>query len=769
MRKYIPVILTALLLGSSIAYAQVTAPESEPMPEPVMETAAPADTSPPVISDVTVVSLGVTDASIMWTTDELATSKVRYGTTAALGSETALNPEASLAHTAHLTGLSPETVYHYCVDAVDTSGNAAESCGHTFTTAAEPMPMDSEPPVVTNISVSALTAQSATLSWMTDEPATGYVEYGMTPDYGSLTPLAEDFATEHSANLSGLSADTTYYYRIVVADAAGNSSATPGESFTTESAPVPEPKPEPAATSTPAMTEPAPAATSTPPAETPVLFSAVTAERISTSTVTIFWETDVPTDSLIQYGTTTELGSESAHDTGLVSTHEVALAGLAPSTAYYFRIVARPLGAANATNSELHDFATLAVPVFTDPAANISDVAHSTATETTVNVSWLTDELTSGLLEFGTTTAYGMTAAASSSATQHFVSLVSLKSGSTYHYRAKAVDAGGNITYSLDRTFTTVAAASTPTPIAEESASAPTTSTPSPAVSSGGGGGGGASPQPAKPLLITAAAGDSEILFEWNNPSISGFSEIILLRKQGGYPSSPSDGEVLYQGRSETFTDTDLPNGVVQYYALYTENGFGRFSVPLHVSLAPIAGREEVQKQKAPVFISDTAEEHFSDTLSRGATGIEVMHLQQILNVAGVHESGLTTGYFGPLTQASVRKFQGLHDLPRTGVADSATRAKLNAVSASHVITGAPESIALVSQDLSRGASGEEVQYLQQFLAYEGSYPEALITGYYGPLTQAAVARFQNTYGVTPAVGYMGPQTRHTIKAMMGL
>ena len=676
MRKYLPIVIMTLLLGSSIAYAQVAAPSAEPMSEPVMETAAPA---------------------------------------------------------------------------------------------AEPTRVDSEPPVVTNISVSSLTNESAKLSWSTDEPATGYVEYGTTPNYGSLTPLAEDFATEHSANFSNLSADTTYYYRIVVADAAGNSSATPGESFTTEPASVPEP--EPNATSTPAMTESEPTATSTPPAETPVLFSAVTAERISTSTVTIFWETDVPTDSLIQYGTTAEFGSESAHNTGLVSTHEVDLTGLIPSTAYYFRIVARPLGAANAANSELHDFATLAVPIFTDPAANISGVAHTNVTETAVHVSWLTDELTAGSLEYGTTTAYGMVVMASSSATKHSVSLASLESGTTYHYRAKATDAGGNLTYSLDRTFPTLAAivVSEKGTIASstESAVIPHEEPQAAAPSSGGGGAG--SRQPAKPLLITAAPGDSEILFEWSNPGISGFSEVVLLRKQGGYPSSPSDGQIIYRGQAETFTDTDLPNGVTHYYALYTENGFGRFSVPLHVSLAPVAGREEIQVIQTPVSVSDTAEEHFNETIARGATGIEVTHLQQILNVAGVHESGLTTGYFGPLTEVSVQKFQDLHDLPQTGVADVATRAKLNAVSASHMITGAPESIALVHQDLSRGAHGAEVSYLQQFLVYEGSYPEALITGYFGSLTQAAVARFQSTYGVTPAIGYMGPQTRHTIQAMMGL
>ena len=774
MKKHIPaLLLIAFLFGGSAAYAQLetTVPDAEP----AMETVAPADTSGPVISDIQSMSVGVNDETVMWNTDEPATSMIRYGTSESLGQTAVVPGSAALMHSATLTALAPGTLYHFCIDATDASGNSSTSCGHTFTTAEEPVPADTEPPVVTNISVSSITTDAATIGWTTDEVATGYVEYGTMPDYGSVTPLPEDFATEHQVQLSGLSADTTYYYRIVVSDAAGNSSQTPGESFATEAAPTSEPEPEPTATTTP---ESAPTATSTPTAETSVIFSAVTAERISTSTVTILWETNVSTDSLIRYGNNATLGSESAHDTALVTTHEVTLHGLVPSTAYYFRIVARPSGAADTVSSELYDFATLAEPEFIDPAANITNVSASSITETGAHISWLSDESTVGSLEYGTTTAYGSSLTAGASATEHSVALSALASGTKYHYRAKVVDSGGNITYSLDRTFTTTAPTATTsslTPVTEEATSTIATGTspiavqPSAPISSGGGGGGGAaSPQPGKPLLVAASAGDSQIAFEWNNPGTIGFSGVTLVRKQGGYPTSPSDGVALYQGKSETFTDTELQNGTDYHYALYAYNGTGRTSVPLHVTLAPVAGVEEVKIEKTPVLVADVAEEHFSEPLARGAAGVEVIHLQQLLNVAGVHQSGLTTGYFGPLTQASVKKFQDLHNLPQTGVTDGATRAKLNALSASHATTGAPEAVALLERDLSRGASGEEVEYLQQFLAYEGSYPEALVTGYYGPLTQAAVARFQQTYGVTPAVGYMGPKTRHTIQTMLG-
>ncbi|MGB9726651.1 MAG: peptidoglycan-binding domain-containing protein, partial [Minisyncoccia bacterium] len=67
----------------------------------------------------------------------------------------------------------------------------------------------------------------------------------------------------------------------------------------------------------------------------------------------------------------------------------------------------------------------------------------------------------------------------------------------------------------------------------------------------------------------------------------------------------------------------------------------------------------------------------------------------------------------------------------------------------------------LFSKDLYYGMRSEEVKCLQQFLANLGGdiYPEKLITGYYGPLTMAAVKRYQAKYNL-PQTGYFGPLTR---------
>jgi len=42
-------------------------------------TPIPADTTTPVISSIASLSLGITEATIVWTTDELAVSHFEYG------------------------------------------------------------------------------------------------------------------------------------------------------------------------------------------------------------------------------------------------------------------------------------------------------------------------------------------------------------------------------------------------------------------------------------------------------------------------------------------------------------------------------------------------------------------------------------------------------------------------------------------------------------------------------------------------------------------
>jgi chitodextrinase len=93
-------------------------------------------------------------------------------------------------------------------------------------------PDDTTPPQISGVSVVEADT-SAQVSWSTDEPATGVVEYGATAAYGATSPMST-LGTAHAVTVTGLAADTTYHYRIVATDAAGNTATTTDATFTTE-------------------------------------------------------------------------------------------------------------------------------------------------------------------------------------------------------------------------------------------------------------------------------------------------------------------------------------------------------------------------------------------------------------------------------------------------------------------------------------------------------------------------------------------------------
>jgi hypothetical protein len=95
---------------------------------------------------------------------------------------------------------------------------------------------DTTPPAISGVSAGSLTASAATITWATDEAADSQVEYGPTNAYGgSSTPDATP-VTSHSVSLSGLSAGTTYHFRVKSRDAAGNLATSGDYTFATAAA-----------------------------------------------------------------------------------------------------------------------------------------------------------------------------------------------------------------------------------------------------------------------------------------------------------------------------------------------------------------------------------------------------------------------------------------------------------------------------------------------------------------------------------------------------
>lgn len=87
----------------------------------------------------------------------------------------------------------------------------------------------------------------------------------------------------------------------------------------------------------------------------------------------------------------------------------------------------------------------------------------------------------------------------------------------------------------------------------------------------------------------------------------------------------------------------------------------------------------------------------------------------------------------------------------------------------------ASSSCATISGDMRPGSHGAEVEQLQAFLAKNPNYyPQGIVSGYYGKLTEDAVARWQAAQGIvstgtpqTTGYGDVGPQTRVSMDHQM--
>lgn len=73
----------------------------------------------------------------------------------------------------------------------------------------------------------------------------------------------------------------------------------------------------------------------------------------------------------------------------------------------------------------------------------------------------------------------------------------------------------------------------------------------------------------------------------------------------------------------------------------------------------------------------------------------------------------------------------------------------------------------ILQKNLSQGMRGDEVRSLQEFLGEEGQLSTDAATGYFGPMTARAVAKWQVAQGVQ-GVGSVGPMTRERIKVWCG-
>jgi len=288
-------------------------------------------------------------------------------------------------------------------------------------------------PVVTTGSASTVTATSVTVAGAVNPSAlatTWHVEYGSSVSYGSTTTSSSAgsgaTAVDVSAVLSGLTAGTTYHYRVVGVNSSGTTTGADATFLTTA-----------------------------PPAVVTGAASAITP-----TTATVSGTVDPrgrATTWVVELGQTTSYGSTTtARSAGSGSGAldvSVALTGLTAGRTYHYRITAT--SDIGTTQGADRTFATSSPPRAVTGGSSALSASGATVS-VTVNPNGLD---TTWVVDYGTSTGYGTRSSARSAGNGTVdvaatFTLGSLRAGTLYHYRVVATNAAGT-TNGADATFTT--------------------------------------------------------------------------------------------------------------------------------------------------------------------------------------------------------------------------------------------------------------------------------------------------------------------------
>ena len=291
-------------------------------------------------------------------------------------------------------------------------------------------------PVVTTNPATYVASFSTTLNGSVDPQGlttTVYFQYGTTTSYGHTTAMQTQTGNTFrniAANISGLTANTIYHFRIVATNSAGTRYGS-DKTLTTLSATGP-----PVVTSNPATFV--------------ASFSATLNGSLDPHGLT--------TNVHFQYGTTTSYGLTTAPQSRTGNTYQnvaANISSLSANTVYHFRIVA--INSAGTTYGSDRTFRTLTATgppvVTTNPATNV------TSSSAKLNGSLDPHGLTTSVsFQYGTTTSYGHTTVMQTQTGNTFRNIAANISGlsthATYHFRIMATNSGGT-RFGGDRTFTT--------------------------------------------------------------------------------------------------------------------------------------------------------------------------------------------------------------------------------------------------------------------------------------------------------------------------
>jgi hypothetical protein len=376
-------------------------------------------------SGPSVTSVTTKKAKISWSTSRASDSKVAYGTkSGSYNSEEPSNSSQVTDHTINLTNLLPGTTYYYKARWTDEDGNTGQSDEKTFTTDAAPTIKDV---VAKNIGLSG-----AIIQFTSKGASKVRIYYGISTSFGGVKEVATSTTeTTYTAELSGLTDGSKYYYKINGIDSEGAEY----EGTILDFATLPRP-----------------------------LISNVRLQELKNSaqpTMQITWISNTEISSIITYYPEDAV-AKARDEVNIALTrgeHKMVLAGLLPETTYLLVVKGRDkigneatsdsVRFTTATDSRPPAIENMKIEGTTLPPASGAD-GESTAQ---LVVSWDTDEPATSQIEFGEGTGetYAQkTQEDTNLTTNHLVIISNLTPSRVYHMRALSKDKAGNRGESVD-------------------------------------------------------------------------------------------------------------------------------------------------------------------------------------------------------------------------------------------------------------------------------------------------------------------------------
>jgi len=190
---------------------------------------------------------------------------------------------------------------------------------------------EADPLAITSVDPPAVFSDRAVISWKTNRPATGQVEFGLKDSYGNSTALDTVLLTSHAAVLQGLVPKTTYYFRVLSVDCCDNAVASKGYSLITTAAGAQGGK---------------------------FTISNIDVYDITSSAASVRWISNKPATGTIVYRIDKEAESDSETDKNFVYEHKFRLDGLRPETRYSVSVK---------SETDFDESAEQILPLFTTP------------------------------------------------------------------------------------------------------------------------------------------------------------------------------------------------------------------------------------------------------------------------------------------------------------------------------------------------------------------------------------------------------------------